>query len=588
MESVGERAAAADPASDASPGQDPDDQIALLQTILLGPTGTRLDGLQARMDNPALRARDIGAVLPQVLVQHADDPNLARALTPPLERAITASVRRNPRPLSDALFPVMGPAIRKAVAASLASMMESLNRTLDHAVSWRSLQWRLEALRTHRSFAEVVLLKTLLYRVEQVFLIDRRSGLLLLHVKAGSLPVQDADMVSGMLTAIRDFAQDSFRVAESESLEELKIGDLSVWIEPGPHAILAAVIRGSAPADLRPDLQQAVETIHLQYGQVLESFSGDTTLLEGARPTLEACLTSQYRAAGQQSFTRAAWILFGVVIVALAVWAGWTYRAQTRFARYLDAVEREPGLTVISSGRRSGRFVVAGLRDPLARNPEELLAPAGLAVEDVQATWAPYHALDEPLVIERATRILQPPDGVTLSLSDGVLSAAGPAPPAWVREARRMAPVIGGVTAFDAAGALDASRRAIVERVENITLLFQKGTTAFVAGQDGERERLVASLGDLDALAGVIGATIGVEIVGHADTDGAEEANQPLSQMRADVVRSMLRDAALSHLTFTAAGVGSRDPAVPGRTEAENQRNRRVTVRVGQPAGLPR
>ena len=56
--------------------------------------------------------------------------------------------RSNPGPLADALFPVMGPAIRKAVAAALAGMVEALNRTLEHSLSWRSIAWRLEALRT--------------------------------------------------------------------------------------------------------------------------------------------------------------------------------------------------------------------------------------------------------------------------------------------------------------------------------------------------------------------------------------------------------------------------------------------------------
>jgi OOP family OmpA-OmpF porin len=520
-----------------------------------------------------------------VLVRHADDPNLARALTPPLERAITSSVKRNPRPLADALFPVMGPAIRKAVAASLASMIESLNRTLEHAVSWRSLQWRLEALRTGRSFAEVVVLKTLLYRVEQVFLIERRSGLLLLHVQAGSLPVQDADMVSGMLTAIRDFAQDSFRVADSESLEALKVGDLSVWIEPGPYALLAAVIRGTAPKELRSELQEALEAIHLQYGRVLESFAGDTSALEGARPILEGCLTLQYRVEKRPALARGAWIMFGVVLAAIAIWIGLSYRANARFARYLDAIRNEPGITVISSGRRAGRFVVAGLRDPLARDPQALLAPAGLSAGDVEARWAPYQALDPPLILERARRILQPPEGVRLELANGVLSAAGAASPAWVVEARRLAPLIGGVTSFDAAGALDAARRDIAARIERLALLFQKGSTQMVDGQDGARGDLVAGVGDLDALAGAMGERFAVEIVGHADSDGADEANLPLSRMRAEAVLAMVRIEALPHLTFTTLGVGSRQPAVSGETEADNQRNRRVTVRVGRPTG---
>ena len=153
-------------------------------------------------------------------------------------------------------------AIRKAIAASLSSMLESLNQTLDHSLSWRSLQWRVTALRTGKSFAEIVLLNTLVYRVEQVLLIDRDTGLLLQHVTSSAVKAQDADMVSGMLTAIRDFARDSFRVSEDEALDQFRVGDLSVWVEQGPHAILATVIRGNAPSELRQRMQEAVEHVH--------------------------------------------------------------------------------------------------------------------------------------------------------------------------------------------------------------------------------------------------------------------------------------------------------------------------------------
>ena len=156
--------------------------LSALRDVLVGPERESLAALQARLDDREARARDVGEVLPTVLLQRAQDPHFARALTPPLEKALTAAVRRDPKPMADALFPVMGPAIRKAVSAGLAGMVESFNRAIEDSLSWRSVQWRLEARRTGRSFGEVVLLKTLIYRVEQVFLIDRRTGLLLQHV----------------------------------------------------------------------------------------------------------------------------------------------------------------------------------------------------------------------------------------------------------------------------------------------------------------------------------------------------------------------------------------------------------------------
>jgi OOP family OmpA-OmpF porin len=591
MAGTGDRLAPPHPdeADDRRDADHPDEpEIESLQALLLGPTGKRLDRLQARMDDPHLRAADVGAVLPEVLVRHADDPQLARALTPPLERAITASVKRNPAPLADALFPVMGPAIRKAVSASLASMIDSLNRTLEHSVSWRSIQWRLEAMRTHRSFAEIVVLKTLLYRVEQLFLIDRRTGLLLLHVQPGSAAVQDADMVSGMLTAIRDFVKDSFKVADSDSLDALQVGDLSVWIEPGPYALVAAVIRGNAPRDFRATLQEAIEAIHLQFGPALEEFNGDASVVAGARPILEGCLASEYRAEERRRSPRWAWVLFATILTAMIVWVGFGIRDRRRLDRYLAAVRAEPGLTVIATERRGGRFVVTGLRDPLARDPETMLAAASLTRESVEGRWAPYQALDPPLILARATDALKPPAGASLAIANGVLSITGPATPAWIAEARRLAPLIGGVTRFDAESALAAVRREAEARLESIEFLFAKGSAELVGDQADARARLVASLTELDALAVAAGGPIAIEILGHTDTDGADEANLPLSEARAAVVLRLLRAETVPHLTFTTTGVGSRMPTATGRTEADLQRNRRVTLRLaGQTGGRP-
>ena len=102
------------------------------------PAEAEIQRLQMRLDDRYSQARDVSAVLPQALVHCSADPELARALAPPVEKAITASVRRDPKPLADAIFPIIGPAIRKAVAASLAAMVESMNRSLEHSVSWRA------------------------------------------------------------------------------------------------------------------------------------------------------------------------------------------------------------------------------------------------------------------------------------------------------------------------------------------------------------------------------------------------------------------------------------------------------------------
>ena len=567
----------AEPGS-ADPGVD---DLTSLRSILIGPAERKLQAIEARLDDRFSQARDIAAVLPQALQQRAGDAELARALTPPVERAITDSVRRDPKPLADALFPVIGPAIRKAVAATLASMMDSLSRTVEQSVSWRAIQWRLEAARTGKPFGEIVLLHTLLYRVEQVFLIHRQTGLLLQHVRAGGAQVEDGQLVSAMLTAIRDFVHDSFRISADESLDTLNVGELTVWVEQGPAAVLAAVVRGSAPPERRQLLAGTLETIHLQFGNALLAFSGDSAVFDRTRPLLEQCLGSELRPAASR---RGRGIVAGMlllVLLGLGLWGFSAWREQRRWNAYVEALRREPGLVVISTDRRDGKRVVSGLRDPLARDPAGMLAQAQLASEDVTGAWEPYQSFHPGFVLSRANRLLQAPPGVTFGLhGDGVLIGHGSAPAAWITEAVRLAPLIPGVSRFDPAGVMDARIRSLTGTLGDTTLLFERGRSRLLPEQDQAIQRIGAAARELGSLASLSGRSIRIDIIGHTDADGDSGLNVPLSRERAARALLVLGLQDTASLSFATLGVGSGEPQVEGRNDADKQRNRRVSFRV--------
>src|SRR5439155_13730780 len=129
----------------------------------------------------------------------------------------------------------------------------------------------------------------------------------------GSVVHQDGDMVSGMLTAIQDFVHDSFGMQKGDALETMKVGELNVWIEQGPKAILAGVIRGNAPKELRSTFQDAIENIHEEQGEALGSFDGDAAPFEAIKHHLENCLQAQYEIKEEKT-SRSLWIPFGAVI----------------------------------------------------------------------------------------------------------------------------------------------------------------------------------------------------------------------------------------------------------------------------------
>ena len=267
------------------------DDLGKLRSIIVGPERKDITSLRERLDNPEIRANEISNVLAEsVLIRASKDKKLALALLPTIEEVIRDSVKRDPQFLATAIFPIIGPAIRKAISESIRSMMQSFNEALEYSVSWKGLSWRWESIRTGRPFSEVVLMHTLIYRVEQVFLIHGETGLVVQHVAADDVIVQDEDMVSGMLTAIQDFVKDSFGIMEGQALQSMHIGDLTIWIEQGAYTVLAAVIRGNPPEDLHIVLEEAVETIEFEQRQALVSFKGDSTPFLVTRPLLENCL----------------------------------------------------------------------------------------------------------------------------------------------------------------------------------------------------------------------------------------------------------------------------------------------------------
>ena len=373
-------------------GEEP---LAQLRAILLGPDRAAWESMRQRLDNPERRAEDVAGVLAEA-VRLRSDAKLRRALQPLLEDALQRSVQSNPKMLAEALFPIFGKAIRRAITAELDGMLQSLSQMLEQSFSARSLRWRFESIRTGRPYSEIVILRSLLFRVQQVFLIHRSSGLLLQHVAVSAAATKDPEMVSGMLTAIQDFVRDSVSASEKENLETIRMGEIGVVLAYGPDAILAGFVRGVAPRNLNALFQDTLDAIEQKYTDALHDFSGDASPFDVCRPRLQALLLGQGGAGQRISTSRGARaLLFGVpavLLLALAVW--WVYSAvsERRWMEYAHRLQREPGIIVTQAEKRGASFYIAGLRDPLAVDPTSLV-PANVRVADLDPHWEFYHSL---------------------------------------------------------------------------------------------------------------------------------------------------------------------------------------------------
>lgn len=372
--------------------------MARLRLLLSVPDPAEWSSVRGYVANPEQRARDLSEALPEAVRLGHSGGKLRAALSPAIEESLRLSVQRHPEVITTALFPIIGAMIRRYIADALTDLQDSIAQTVESSFSIRSLSWRFQAWRQGRPFAAVLLEKSLCFRVEQVFLIDRRTGLLLLHRRAPEVDVKDPTVISGMLTAIQDFVQDSFGGRES-ALDAVRLGHHTLWINTGPKAVLTCVILGVPPVPLRQTTEQTVEDIHRDFAQQLEEFDGETGPFGAAGGHLDRCLLG---GAGGKAGRGPRKLLAALALAALvlAAWYGYRTYQQYRFDRLLGMLRAQPGLASISAHREGGKWVVRGMRDPMAADGSALAKSAGF--DDVRFEWQPYYSLDTPFEIRRA------------------------------------------------------------------------------------------------------------------------------------------------------------------------------------------
>lgn len=569
-------------------GQNSDQQaLDELRHLIVAPEQEGLQQIRDRLDSMERRAEDVSSVVAEAIQlrrERGDDVALADALAPTIQETLRESVRRNPHVLADALFPVMGPAIRKSISEALRTMLESFNEALEHSLSMRGIQWRIEAFRTGKSFAEIVLMHSLLYRVEQVFLIHRETGLVLNHVVAPSVPTQDPDMVAGMLSAIQQFARDSFNSAGEETLGSMNFEELEIWIEASPHAVLAAVIRGHAPSDYRLAMKEALENIQQNFSSALANFKGETGPFRAAGDRLHQLLEARFKEKQEKGGRPRAAIVAGAIILAILIgWAGYSTYLLWEWSRFLKALRQQPGIAVISVNKSGGRFHVQGFRDPLAPDPGKLLSEAGFDPNKADLELTPFYSVEDPIVQRRAIELLHPPKGVQLKAKDGRLSAAGIASPKWIAQFEERAPWIAGVNAIDGSRLQNTEQiefNRTKSELESAVLVFPLGRAELQSGQEAALAQAVKDAQGLLLRANVLGGTVSIEVNGHTDTTGIEAANGPLSRQRADQIIGMFRRAGVKPASLRPRGVATSEPVRNEDTEEGRRYNRSVTFKV--------
>ena len=490
----------------------PDGELHELRQLMFGPELAQISQLYKRLDDPEMRAQDVSQVLSRATVRRT------------LEQLIVTILKREPEVVVESIRPVLLIAVRKAVTDAFRDFTESLNQIAEKSLSLRSLRWRFEAFRTGRNFSDIMLSRSLLYSVREVFLIHGKTGIML-NQAAREAVTKDADMISSMFTAIQEFVRDSFIGSENTELETIDAGSLKLWIQHGPNAMVAGAVDGTPPLELKGVFRAALNEIQANFGNELRSFQGDVTPFQSTRPILEKCLLG--RSAAKSRKPVMLWLLAALCVVLLAAWATIGILSRQRWTTYVEKLEKQPGIVVTRVEKQGPDYVVFGLRDELAQNPAALLGASGIPVSKVKFRLEPYHSLDP---------------------------------------------------AFAAARQFREDQRTL----ERLVIRFPQGDAELSPDNLDSIDAIAATVSSLLRAAPRVHPGVQIEVIGHTDEIGSGESNSRLSSLRADRVKAALVAAGINTEALIARGVATSQPVRQGSSDRDRSFNRSVTLRVVQ------
>ena len=559
-----------------------------LKNLLFGAEKEALDTIAARVESREVRSADVADVLPEAIHQsHRKGGELVESLTEPVGECLQNAFRDDPETYGNALYPVIGPAIRKSIMHALRGFAQQINEAVEHSISPKGLKWRLQASRAGIPFGDFILQKTLLYRVEQAYLISRENGLLMSHVHHEASKIKDSDAVSAMFTAIQDFVKESFSPDRTGRLESADMGDFTLWAVHGPHALLVCVIRGIPPRSLRGDLSAILERIHFRYGDAIREYKGDTESVANVEEELVRCLRFEARQKPDDAKRRGlpvALLVILLLLLAAAVYLGVrNWQAAAERDALESALRSTAGIHVTELTRDGQQFAVRGLRDPLAPSIATIADGIDIGPDRLSMDIQPFQSLEPEIVVRRAERALARPDGVLFEMVDGRLRVTGEAPGAWIRRLEQDYTSVAGIDSIDSSALVSSDPAPVDPREQLLPLLRElDGARFYFSGgvilddaAAASLEAWIAKASELEAQARSSGLELTARVLGSTDSSGNEAINARVAARRAEAVADLLRANGIS-----VAATGRAPPSAASNAVAVDPQLRFVQVEL--------
>ncbi|MEM7552975.1 MAG: OmpA family protein [Cyanobacteria bacterium P01_A01_bin.84] len=349
---------------------------------------------------------------------------IADAIAPTIGKAMKKQVDIEQDAVVDALYPIIGNTIVKYMGETI----EAINNKIEDTLSIEGIQRKISARLQGVSEAELIVKESVFFKVQAIFLIHKSSGLIIADVQPQDAEHLESEMIAGMLTAIRSFANDcihqSGMVAE---LDAIDYGTSKIVLEVAGYCYLAIITQGEPSPAFIKRMRHTLTQIVKSHDRFINKFDGDPDTVPLEINQLLATLTnSNIQDKKAKGGVSPLILLVSVVFGAIAIpWGIWQYYSSFLYSietKSLGVLAQVPELAVyrLNTKIENNQIKLTGkLPNQLLRSKAEKIVqtnfPEWSINNQILAVEVPADPILTAAEVKRVTKVLNQVEGTNIS-----------------------------------------------------------------------------------------------------------------------------------------------------------------------------
>ncbi len=520
---------------------------------------------RSQLDRVAM-SHAFSEILPNAISERIrnNPEDIAFAIAPEMASAIREQIRLDRDAIVDALAPEMGAAIKRQIVLERDSMVDALypvigntiakyfaeairtiNEKVEQTFSAEGLSRKIRAKMQGVSEAELILKESVPFQIQAIFLIHNLSGLVMIDIQQSDLdsltdPI-DADMLAGMLTAIRSFANECMtRESSNSELDAINYSGFKILLEVAGYCYLAVMIQGEPNLAFVNKIRNVFEKIIQIHGDRLKQFDGDPSIIpakvEIELKTLMGINQTKSSKRSSKTLILISLAAFALILIPIGIYQYHSHRDRQLEAKVLEGLASTPELAVYrldvsANGDRlklSGKLPNQQLRDRAFQVAEAAAQSESKITNNIYAVNVPPDPELVAIEVQRLTKALNYTAGLQIAtqFKDGRVIITGQIEqPSMIPKITQTYSKIAGVTTVTNAATL-------LTPVLSTRIYFPFGITDL---QPIDLEKLIEVQNFLEMY-----PDYDINIFAKNDDFGNQMINNRLGEKRTQIVRSSL------------------------------------------------